>query len=585
MDLRLKRVLKKIFLLLKSATHSDPGIGASAFIALTLAAICLITQQGFMDASWRFDDGPHLSFVADYSPWQYFFDPDVIRHQSWLHFTPWNALFYEIGIQFWGLNVTGHYLHLITVIWLTSLATYALLRIWAPIIPSAMGAALYLAMPATGVVGKMLMTGHYAYGLLFSVLAVLFFSKGVIENRRSLSMISAIFYLLACTCKELYPPLIAVFLVFPVGRFKDRRPHLVWHVLVAFAYAVVRLIVFPSVESYARAPLGGELAVLTLFKGLSETLLGSGEIGILFAALLLSSLVVSLWFSFKKLNFYFITATLAICAFPVVPMMKMGFTDPTTGRLLYLFSWCIAVSVPILLRHREQPIWARRMITICLALLVGLGTYSQNVTAARLDNSPLEAQYKFLSNEPANIFLLPHQFGYVGYLESMRNAVSSIEHRTAPTILRSEADLSKVGRESSSRVFQWSEDCKCMTSMQVSYEAFLKNYEELLIAGREIQLTLRVEIESRGLRKILRWKFDADKPSDFELHLIEYMKYGVPASGEIPFGLDVTGPRNERLHFRVYAKSPNAWMARSPVLSIIPSTNSVVEWSGKSSPQ
>jgi hypothetical protein len=568
--------------------RSDTSIGARALvaiaIAIALAAICLITQKGFMNTSWRFDDGPHLSFVSDFSPWQYFFDSEVIRHQSWVHFTPWNAFFYEIGVQFWGLNVTGHYLHLITVIWFTSLATYALLRIWAPVIPSAMGAALYLAMPSTGVVGKMLMTGHYAYGLLFSVLALLFFSKGVIKKRRSLTAISAIFYLLACMCKELYPPLIAVFFVLPIGRFQDRLQHLLWLVLVALIYAAFRLQVFPSVESYARNPFSGNPSLLTLFNEFFETLLGSGEIGILFAALLLSTLSVTLRFSFRHINLYFVATTIAICAVPIAPMIKMGFADPPSGRLLYLISWCLAVSAPAMLKHFENTVWANRVVIICLAILVGLGAYSQQVIAKRLDNGPLEAQYKFLATQPADTFLLPYQFGNVRYLESMRNAVNVIERKAAPTILRSEADLSKVGRDSASKVFHWSADCNCMTAMQERYEAYLSSYEDSLIAGREIQLTLRVEIENRGLRKILRWKFDAGQASDFELHLIEYGKLRLPATGEIPFGLDVTGPSDEPHHFRVYAKSANAWMARSPVLSIIPSINNAVEWSGKSSP-
>ncbi|GAA4409016.1 hypothetical protein [Quisquiliibacterium transsilvanicum] len=84
------------------------------------------------------------------------------------------------------------------------------------------------------------------------------------------------------------------------------------------------------------------------------------------------------------------------------------------------------------------------------------------------------------------------------------------------------------------------------------------------------------------MRKLLRWKFASEDPGSFELHLIEYMRYSVPPEGEIPFGLDVTAPRNAELHLRVQLRSPEGWLARSPVLAIHPGRASRVEWAGPS---
>lgn len=64
-----------------------------ALVAVLLAVICLGLHHSALSGGWRFDDGAHLYFAALYSPWQYFFVPEIMREQSWAHIIPWNAFF------------------------------------------------------------------------------------------------------------------------------------------------------------------------------------------------------------------------------------------------------------------------------------------------------------------------------------------------------------------------------------------------------------------------------------------------------------------------------------------------------------
>ncbi|MBC7940450.1 MAG: hypothetical protein H7Z19_11900, partial [Chitinophagaceae bacterium] len=193
-----------------------------AGVALGLALLTAVLHGSAVGGGWRFDDAPHLQFVATYSPWQYFGVREVMLRQSYAHITPWNALFYEIGLPWFGLDARGHHVHLLVVLWATALASFALLQRWLHVVPALAGAVLFLAMPPTAVVGQLLMTGHYAYGLLFSVLSLHCFAGTLQRSGARPAWLAAFFYALACLCKELYVPLVLVTLALPLADVRAR---------------------------------------------------------------------------------------------------------------------------------------------------------------------------------------------------------------------------------------------------------------------------------------------------------------------------------------------------------------------------
>jgi hypothetical protein len=546
-------------------------------VAVVLLAITLALHRGALSAGWRFDDGPLLYFVTKFSPLEYFSIPEVMRQQSWASLTPWNALFYELGLPFSGLDPWGHYAHLLAIIWLTALATWFLLRLWLPGAAAFAGAALYLAMPATGAVGRMLMTGHYAYGLLFSVLSLYLFARGVREHRKGLSLAAALFYALACLCKELYPPLIAAMVLLPVGTFRERLRHLPALLLVAAGYAVLRLAVLQGVNTYARTPLDGALSAHEIGAQFLAALFGSGWHGAVGIGAALLALLAALLRPRQRIAWGFAIVFLMVAVLPILGMARMGFADLTASRLLYLLGWGLAVGL-------AWSLGRGRAFTVLLAVPAVALALGQRGTTSHIDAAarPLEAQYGFVAESRPGAFLLPPGFAYVGYLESMRDASLRLGRSEQPVVLKTEEALEGVDGDPGSRVFRWDAECGCVAPMGAAYQAFLGEHRGLLEAGVGRRLGLTVEIEDQGVRKLLRWKFVSEHPGGFELHLIEYMRYAVPAEGEIPFGLDVTAPRNAELRLRVQQRSPEGWLARSPVLTIHPGRASRVEWAGAS---
>lgn len=164
---------------------------------LALAALTLLLHHSALSGSWRADDPMLLSFAAAFSPQQYFLTREGMLTLSYASITPWAALFFDSNLSLFGLDARGHYAHMLAVLWATAAATALWLRRWLDA-PLAWGAgALFLAMPPTGAVAQQLMTGHYAWGLLFSVLALWAFARAVQEDSVGWACGAAVLYGLA----------------------------------------------------------------------------------------------------------------------------------------------------------------------------------------------------------------------------------------------------------------------------------------------------------------------------------------------------------------------------------------------------
>ncbi|TXI17118.1 MAG: hypothetical protein E6Q62_09805, partial [Nitrosomonas sp.] len=182
-----------------------------------LAILCSGFYYNVLSAGWRFDDGDHLIFASTYSPWQYFFIPEITRLQSGANLTPWNALFYDINLSLFGLNPSGFYIHQLIIIGLTSIATFFLLRLWIAPVWSLIGAVVFMISAPTVHIANEIMTGHYSSGLLFVVIALYAFVCAVRLEQNRYALIGAFFFLLAVTCKEIYVPLIVILPFLPAG--------------------------------------------------------------------------------------------------------------------------------------------------------------------------------------------------------------------------------------------------------------------------------------------------------------------------------------------------------------------------------
>ena len=545
--------------------------------ATILALLCLVLHHSALSAGWRFDDGPHLFFTATYSPWQYFFIPDIMREQSWAHITPWNAFFYELGLPFFGLNPTEHYAHLLFIIWAAAIATFLLLRLWFTPMASFMGAALFLSMPATGTVGQLLMTGHYAYGLLFTILAFYFFARGLRENNPFLSAAAAGVYALACLSKELYVPIIAILIFYPGGSWKKRLRHLWPALLVAIAYAAVRLQVLQGIGGYGRPPLSGQLTLSEVLTGFFSSLFGNGWIAGFIVTYCVISLLIAKSQHQQKINILFLSSIAITVATPILPMLQTGFADILSSRLLFFLSWVLAMGL-VWLTH-SKPTHVITLIAVAAALI-----FSQQQTIAMIasNSNILEKQNQFLIENESDGFFLPFQFKDLNYLSLIQQANLIITGRHSPTLIRSDKELITLSERGNSTLYAYDDHSHYVRPLTDSQLQEITNHlRQQLSASSNQSLGIHVAVESQGRRKILQWKFSGP-PGHFLLHIRDYGMLTLPASGTMSYGMDIAGPAKKETQAYVYLVSPEGWIARSPDFTINPSINNAFTWSGRS---
>lgn len=554
--------------------------GASAHsitVVLILAISCMALHYSAFFGGWRYDDGAHLYFSLRYEPWQYFFVPDVMREQSWAHFSPWNAFFYEIGLPYFGLKPFGHYVHLLGVLWATSVATFYLLRLWVSPFSALMGAILFLAMPSTGVVAQLLMTGHYAYGLLFSVLVFYFFLRGIRENRNYYSFLAAIFYFLACWSKELYVPIIIMLFFFPEGDFQNRFRHLRPILVVACVYGIYRMVVLHGVGGYgsysvANVPMTSETITRFLI-----SMLGDGWSWQLIVGYLGISAFFTLIMHTRKVNLLFSLGFCITLAAPIIPIIHSDFAYDGL-RFLFFMSWSLAILL----------VWfsgSGKLSFLALLVVVSILVSSQQITVGKLLVDRLivmDQEALFLVEKEQESILLPlelenHMLANLNYIQK---AAMLFNQGNQKTILQDKLELVELGEEQGAAVYQFDNLCQCMQPLGIEeYRRITDDFQGALRAGSDQQIQVSLEIDGRGFRRRLRWQFSGAE-GNFLLKIREYDALPLPAVGEMNFG--AVGSLDQLLHVYVQLTSPDGWIVRSPVFEIDPRFDSRINWSSQS---
>ncbi len=547
-------------------------------VILLLAMLCTGLHYTALFGGFRFDDGEHINFSLNYAPWQYFFVPEVMREQSWVHITPWNIFFYEIGLHFFELNPRGHYAHLLVIIWATSVATFYLLRLWISAFYAFMGAVLFLAMPATGAVSQLLMTGHYAYGLFFSILVFYFFTRGIREDKIYYSILAAFFYLLACWCKELYVPIIVILFLLPEHNWRKRIRHLGFIIAVACFYITCRLIVIQGIGGYEVDSTSFGYSVILeivskIFSGVS------GNIWIFFFALACCVLIrfIPVTDCDRKINWLFFQGCCVTLILPLIPVISSSFSDENL-RFLYFLSWSLSAGLVWFLstnKFNGAPL---------LLMMLGALILSHEAVIERIVNKMQTADKEglFLIQATSNDLLLPsnlenHTLSDLNYVNK---AISTLYQRAAPLIIQDMAELIEVGEETGKRVNQFDKSCQCVNPIGIKkYRLLTESFRAKLAAGANQHFNIVFEVKGSLHPKQMTWQFSGPE-GYYVLRIRELGAQIVPPSGKLSFSKFDTP--QQTLHISVQLNSPNGWIARSPDFKIHTAKNDFITWNGKS---
>ena len=359
--------------------------------ALFLTLVSLIAHGNALNGSWRWDDGVHLNFAARFSPWQYFFDPNIARGYSSANVAPWNLLFYDINLSLFGMEASGHYAHLLFIVLIGATLFYAVLRQWLPPLSAGVGVFALLLGKPTFHIAAGLMHGHYATGFAFSMLAILGWTRYLRCHRWYWLLLSVLAYLLATTCKEVYVPLVVLLPFLPAGTMRQRVRALPSFVLVAVIYTGWRYFILGAfVGGYSEGKgFHFENAAHQLI-GIPHLLVGSELSGII----LITSFIGLLGLAFvtRRLNWSLLAVAFAIVFLPLLPLTAFPGINQA-NRYLFIpwlaLSSCLAAILP---RQTRSLPFATLAFLLIMALIA---THVQGRKETREEIAFWDTAYRF----------------------------------------------------------------------------------------------------------------------------------------------------------------------------------------------
>ena len=544
-----------------------------SFVAIVLLAITTyVFHKSALSGFWNNDDGQHMAFAAQYSPWQYFFVPEITRLIG-LHVTPWIAFFYDVNLWLFGLNPKGFYAHQLFLLWLAGMATFFFLRLWIVSTWALFGALIFLAGAPTVHVAHTLMTGHYAAGLSFTIIALYSYVKAVRERRRLWALAGALFYLLAASCKEIYVPLIGILLILPTSaHFKDHFRFSLPFGMVAIFYVFWRRQVLGGfIGGYkSDATIDPILAVKALGH-IPFLLLGDNALGKV--ALSVIAMLILFNLRYGRINLKLLIVGAVLLLLPLVPIVLL----PTGILLRYLFLvwWGVAVFIATLLSTYATNTIKRVFVAIGLFLVgVTVNLHYAEQRKVLLELIPHERAYYFMLNSNSSQFYLPPGPYYsflnfiLGSMVKSEKAINPLSPQRAG-IMKVEDDLASLDLAKTS-VWTYDDTCKCNKDISADIPGMVLEFQKKQL---EKPLSLQVELASN----VLIWEAGPYNEGDYEFVLTgpstDFGVYPVPRKWSMTWFWFLSTDVDLYLRY----KSPEGWITRSPVFHLKPS--SAVTWS------
>jgi hypothetical protein len=545
-----------------------------------LAIVCLLLHGGALEGGFKYDDAPHLRFASDYSPLEYFTSADVMREQSYAHITPMLSLAFDAAIALGGLDSRIHYLLHLSVLWAVAASTWWLLSRWLSGDMAFAAAALFLAMPPTAWVANTLMTTHYAWGLLFSVLALCAWARAIAATSVFWAVTSALLYGLACLGKELYVPLVLVMLLWPGLGWRRGARLASPAIIVALAYLALRYHVLGGVGGYGAisADTQAKLAgvpdrVWFLFRDS----LGDGWMGATNAVVLVAAIAIG-WRGGRRLNVPFALGAAISLLLPVAPLLLIN-TPYGIHRTMIFVGWTVAVLAAWSLEGARS-----RLATLAILAAMAIALTQASALAVRaleVAQRVERAENDLVARGAPGTDLVPNLFRGIGYLEQMRTARRNVEGVKAPSLVTSFEELAALGTERGRHAMAWNEACACVRPLGAAYDEMLARAERGASAGRGLPLHVRVRLEDLGRTRALEWSVHGSAGTVY-LEVGHSGRYDIGPEGRIVFGLDTTVMLPPVVPIRVVIETADGAIVRSPWLDLRMSGTNEVQWSSGS---
>lgn len=195
-----------------SPLQKDAAIAACLFVCAGLFYYWSLPRW------WISSDDPELlAFSARYSFWEYTFNPEIWRKLTPSNLTPLVLGLFDLDLALFGLHAHAHYLHNLFSAACLAGITYIFMHLCMSPWLAALGVFAWCMAPAYAFAVHDLMSRHYLEGLIWAVLAILSFRHAVVKDKTWAALTAGACFLIAVLHKEIYAPLVAVLLFWPVG--------------------------------------------------------------------------------------------------------------------------------------------------------------------------------------------------------------------------------------------------------------------------------------------------------------------------------------------------------------------------------
>lgn len=521
---------------------------------------------------WHFDDGAHLLFALNYTPDQYFFDPDIARLQSYANITPWNAFFYDVNIGLFGLNPRYFYIIQFSLVVASAIATFYLLKLWHSTFLALTACLVFLTgLPVTHIVLQ-IMTGHYITGLFFTILSLLFFAYSIRENKNSYLLVSIIFYILSIYCKEVYVPMIAVLYVLPIGTYAKRIKASIPFIIIFLLYLLWRYIVLGAL--FSGYYLGNEIAIMdriSQFINIPLLLFHIKDINSLsFILFIIIFLGIFTSFVKSKINIYLLITSFVILLIPLIPLTKFpGLHSPDRYFLLIWWAASILISQSLFSLNKKG-------IIVIPAILILILNQQQELQSEEQAYVKYEKLYKYAVN-PIDRSVL-YSDSDKDYLYTVLSNFNEA-YRRYYKIESNKVVVLQDGRElcesfrTGKTILMYDDENKKLKDITLEVPNILNQINEKnsqVIIGKKLGIYL-----SRDDR-YLYWKFVGDKGAKFVI-MVNGDKLPIPVSGRIPKYEDTLN-----LKIQLQMISSEGWTAVSPIFKINIKRYQAFHWEGNS---
>ncbi len=516
------------------------------FLFLFFSCLVFVRYYSVWYAHWSWDDPYLLLKAMQYSPAQYFFMPSVWQDVVPSFFTPWLYFSFDIDVSIFGLNPLYFYGHHLLSLSFLLCILFMVLRLWMPPRWALLACSFSVFLAPFQVVTYQLMDRHYIEGLIFALMSLWCWVTALKKDKDYLSILSAVFYLLACLSKEIYVPLFMVLWFLPDTEktFKQRLTFFVPLGMALCLYLIWRYWMLDMwVGGYAQ--IIEWQAVFFIPWRFMQALWGNGA----WIAVFILPVVFYLFYSMPSARL-FMLVLLGVIVAPLIPVSNL-LQDVNNYRVFLLPSivFTVGFTYAIMQLHKAH---FRFIANGGLALFVASLLW-QNYTIVESFQAMVKsfsARSQFIEQHDEQDVLWAHTL----YFDEVLRQVY-LGEKGASNVPWVMVDLLEYEENSfnTKNIYTYSADCECMENITAQLPEKLAAWQQA-----QVEKPLEVHIQHISGHRV-QWSFAPYAEGQYFLLNPDFLgRLPLPAQGQIRSLVP------DPLSYCIRYDDPEGWVTYSP---------------------